>query len=372
MPTRFRAAHASDPDWETAVGRCLENLAPLPAGANLGFLYVTDSFADQLNDILARFKADTGIAAWTGSVGIGILGADREYHDVPAISVMVGALPPGGFRLLPTLSGSNADLPAALLEWIRLTNASFAVVHGDPDNEQSGQLVEELSDTISGFLVGGLTSSRGQRLQIAGDVTQGGLSGVIFSPAIAVSTGLTQGCTPFGKIHEITECRRNVAIGLDGQPALDVFNEEVGEDLANDPARAAGYIFAALPVRGSDTGDYLVRNLLGIDANNKLIAIGEYLSPGDAIQFCRRDRKSARDDLQRMLKELMSRITTRPRAALYFSCLGRGPHMFGDDSGEVRLVQEALGGIPLAGFFCSGEISHRRVYGYTGVLALFL
>ena len=372
MSTTFRAAHASDPDWETAVGRCLEAMAPLTAGANLGFLYVTDSFADQIGDILARLKADTGIAAWTGSVGIGILGGDREYHDVPAISVMVGALPPGGFRVLPNLSSSTDELPAPLLEWIRLTNASFAVVHGDPDNEQSGQLIEELSDTIGGFLVGGLTSSRGQRRQIAGDVTQCGLSGVIFSPAIAVSTGLTQGCTPFGKMHEITECRRNIAIGLDGQPALDVFNEEVGEDLANDPARAAGYIFAALPVRGSDTGDYLVRNLLGIDANNKLIAIVEYLSPGDAIQFCRRDRKSARDDLQRMLRELMTRAGHRPRAALYFSCLGRGPHMFGEDSGEVRMVQEVLGGIPLAGFFCNGEISHRRLYGYTGVLMLFL
>jgi small ligand-binding sensory domain FIST len=371
MSTAFRAAHASDPDWEIAVDRCLEALAPLPDGANLGFLYVTDSFADQLDEILARLKADTGIVTWTGSVGLGIIAQDREYHDVPAVSLLVGALPPGGFRLMPALNESVTELPAPLLEWIRLTNAGVAVVHGDPDNAQISQLLEELSDAIGGFLIGGLTSARGQRRQVAGGVTRGGLSGVIFSPAVAVSTGLTQGCTPFGQVHEVTECRRNIAIQLDNRPALDVFNDEVGEVLANDPARAAGYIFAALPVRGSDTGDYLVRNLLGLDSNNKLIAIGEYLSPGDALQFCRRDRKTARDDLQRMLKELLARTPGRPRAALYYSCLGRGPHMFGEESTEVRLIQEALGGIPLAGFFCNGEISHRRLYGYTGVLTLF-
>ncbi|MEK7734728.1 MAG: FIST C-terminal domain-containing protein, partial [Pseudomonadota bacterium] len=133
----------------------------------------------------------------------------------------------------------------------------------------------------------------------------------------------------------------------------------------------AGYIFAALPIRGSDTGDYLVRNLLGVDAGNKMIAIGEHLTTGDGLQFCRRDRKSAREDLERMLHDLLARTGKPARAALYYSCLGRGPHMFGEDSAEVRMVQEALGDVPLVGFFCNGEISHRRLYGYTGVLTLF-
>jgi len=371
MTTDFRAAHAADPDWQTAVDRCLEALAPLPAGANLGFLYVSDAFGEQLEDILARFKAGTDIAAWTGSLGMGILGGDHEYHELPAISVLVGAFPPDSFRILPTLGAETNTLPASQIQWVRDTGAHFAVVHGDPGNNRSQQLVEELADALGGFLVGGLTSSRNQRLQIAGDVTQGGLSGVIFSPAVPVSTALSQGCALFGQLHEVTECRRNIAIRLDGRPALDVFNEEIGEPLASEPARAAGYIFAAMPVRGSDTGDYLVRNLLGIDANNRLLAVGEYLNAGDAIQFCRRDRKSARDDLQRMLNELKSRTGQPPRGALYFTCLGRGPHMFGEGSAEVKMVQEALGDIPMAGFFCNGEISHRRLYGYTGVLTVF-
>ena len=61
-----------------------------------------------------------------------------------------------------------------------------------------------------------------------------------------------------------------------------------------------------------------------------------------------------------------------PRAALYFSCLARGPNMFGKDSAELKAIQSSLGDVPLAGFFCNGEISNARLYTYTGVLSLIL
>ena len=62
----------------------------------------------------------------------------------------------------------------------------------------------------------------------------------------------------------------------------------------------------------------------------------------------------------------------RPKGAVYVSCLARGPNLFGDDSEELRQVQTAIGDVPLVGFFANGEISHDRLYGYTGVLTLFL
>ena len=54
------------------------------------------------------------------------------------------------------------------------------------------------------------------------------------------------------------------------------------------------------------------------------------------------------------------------------SCLARGPALFGDDSQELKTIRDALGDFPLVGFFANGEISHNRLYGYTGVLTLFL
>jgi small ligand-binding sensory domain FIST len=170
----------------------------------------------------------------------------------------------------------------------------------------------------------------------------------------------------------VTAAEGNVAIEIDGKPALEVFKRDIGEILARDLRRVAGYIFAALPVEGDDRGDYLVRNLMGIDPARGLIAIGDRLAAGQRILFCRRDRQSAVEDLDRMTGELKRRIDARPRAALYFSCLARGPNMFGADAAEVGLIEKAFGSVPLIGFFCNGEISNARLYTYTGVLALIL
>jgi small ligand-binding sensory domain FIST len=45
--------------------------------------------------------------------------------------------------------------------------------------------------------------------------------------------------------------------------------------------------------------------------------------------------------------------------------------MFGSRGAELTLVRQALGEVPLVGFFCNGEISRDRLYGYTGVLTVF-
>jgi small ligand-binding sensory domain FIST len=151
-----------------------------------------------------------------------------------------------------------------------------------------------------------------------------------------------------------------------------VLKEDIGEQTTQELSRVGGTIFAGLPVPGSDTGDYIVRHLIGIDPANGLIAIGDMVKPGGQLLFCRRDRQTAREDMARMLKSIKQGLYGQPRGGLYFSCLGRGPGLFGEDDGELNMVREALGDFPLVGFFCNGEISHNRLYGYTGVLTLFV
>ena len=88
--------------------------------------------------------------------------------------------------------------------------------------------------------------------------------------------------------------------------------------------------------------------------------------------FCRRDGASAKDDMRRMLESINSGLYRKPRGAVYYSCIGRGANLFGQDSEELAMIRDSLGDIPLVGFFCNGEISHNRVYAYTGVLTLFI
>ena len=220
-------------------------------------------------------------------------------------------------------------------------------------------------------MVGGLTASRGKQGQIADGLTEGGVSGVLFADDVAVTTGLSQGCSPVGGIHDVTRAEDNILFELDGRPALDVFREDIGEVLSRNLERVGGYIHAALPVSGDDSGDYLVRNVVGIDPDSRLVAIGERISAGDRVMFVRRDGPSAREDLDRMLADVTSRANDTPKAALYYSCVARGPNLFGPDSEELKAVQNALGAdVPVVGFFANGEISKNRLYGYTGVLTL--
>src|SRR3546814_693255 len=189
-----------------------------------------------------------------------------------------------------------------------------------------------------------------------------------------VVSGLTQGCTPIGAPHVITEAEgaRGLVKTIDDRPAVAVLREDIGELLARDLRRIGGYIFAGLPIAGSDTGDYLVRNLVGLDLERGWLQIGAQVAAGDRLLFCRRDHQTARADLKRMLEDLRARAGGAPRGALYFSCVARGRHLFGPQSEELRLIRETFGDMPLTGFFANGEICNNRLYGYTGVLTLLL
>ena len=168
----------------------------------------------------------------------------------------------------------------------------------------------------------------------------------------------------------------NIIAEIDGQPALKILKADIGEVLALDLRRAAGYIHAALPVAGSDTGDYVVRNLIGFDEERGLIAIAAPVETGDPILFVSRDANAARADFTAMLEKLKSRAgpgTDHPiKGAHYISCIARGPNMFGGKNAELGLVRDALGDIPLVGMYANGEISNDRLYSYTGVLTLFV
>ena len=142
--------------------------------------------------------------------------------------------------------------------------------------------------------------------------------------------------------------------------------------LAYDLKKTSGYIHAAFPIEGTDTGDYIVRNLIGIDTDRGWLAVSENIQAGDRIIFVRRDPKSAEKDLIKMLKNLKNRLNKEPRGGIYFSCIARGPNLFGDEGKELSIIRNFMGNIPLVGFFGNGEVSNNRVYNYTGVLTLFL
>jgi len=370
--TAFSFGHSSGADWRAATNRCLTALGQIPETGNLGILYVTDALAGRMGEVLELLRESTGVAHWVGTVGMGICATGVEYYEQPAVAAMIGEFPDDSFRVFPSIIKDLDDFTQCNGDWMETRQPFLGLVHVDPSNPLTEALVRQLAArTASGFLVGGLASSRNDIHLYADELTQGGIAGVFFSQEVGLVTRLSQGCAPIGPHRVVTEAQRNIMIQLDGRPALDVLKEDIGEILSRDLARIGGYIFAGLPIVGSDTGDYLVRNLVGIDPQNGLVAIADMVEPGGRVMFCRRDANTAREELLRMLVALKKTLDGPPRGGIYISCLGRGRNLFGGDSDELKLIASELGGVPLVGFYANGEISQDRLYGYTGVLTLF-
>jgi small ligand-binding sensory domain FIST len=344
----FRAAGSDAGDWRQAVADCVERLGPGPAGG-LGVVYATDAFGDKLPAIVELLTERTGVNAWVGTVGFGVIANNQAYYDRPGLAVMLAPIKEREFALfdcVPPPAPPGASTPPV------------ALVHMDPRSAGATDL---------------LTAARGDRFdQVAGMITDGGVSGVVFAPGVAAATGLSQGCAPIGPTRRITRVVENIITEIDGAPALDALRRDLTD--AGLPVenlrRMGGLIFAGFPVANSDTGDYVVANLVGVDDEKGWIAVAEDIGDHDSILFCRRDRIAAEADLTFMARRVRARAG-EVRGAIYVTCLARGPHTFASAKAEVALLQEALEDAPLVGFFANGEISQERLYRYTGVLTVF-
>ncbi len=200
-----------------------------------------------------------------------------------------------------------------------------------------------------------------------------------FRGGVRVESVVSQGCRPIGEPLTITGVEQNVIHSLGARRAYDRLNETVAALSSADQLRARGNIFAGLAmseyVDEFKTGNFLVRNLLGADPQSGALALGALPRVGQTLQFQLRDRRSANEDLQRLLLE-KTRHGVKPFASLVFSCAGRGKGLFGVAHHDANALSEHFGPLPSAGFFCNGEIGpvggSNFVHGYTASIALLV
>jgi small ligand-binding sensory domain FIST len=405
----FLQAHAAHADAAKALamaGAQIEAQRRLPGRAThptLGWLYLTDHYAGQAEQLLAQVQQRWPGVEWVGAVGVGVAAGGQEHFDAPALSLMLAELPTDRFRVF---SGARPLADFA---------AHTAQVHADPSTVDLAELIKDMSRrTASGYLFGGLASARNRALHIAQEVLQGGLSGVAFDKNVALVSRVTQGCQPVGPLRSVTGADANVITELDGEPALNCLLRDMAlaedtnarealphlrqtlvglSDRRATDAQQRGRFYT--PARhGAFGSDTRVRNLIGLDPARRGVAIGETAGPGLQVTFCTRNTEAARRDLMRICAEIRDEVepetasvahtvpaSRRPDSgansdvgiagAIYVSCTGRGGPHFGAPSAELAVVQRALGDVPLTGFFAAGEIARHHLYGYTGVLTVF-
>lgn len=371
MTSAFQYAHASNRQIDKLLNECAQQLSG-PFTQQLGIIYITDALHDQFPVISNYLKDLTAIPHWVGTVGMGIIGGDTEYYDEPAIAVMLCDIDADDFAIMPALIDNLEPFITLVENWHLHNSLPFGLLHADPSNSETQLLLQQLHERITNTqFIGGLTSSRGSLPQLSDRLTSGGLSGVLFSDNVSIVTNLSQGCTPIGPVRNITQSERNLVITLDNEPALDIFKQDIGEVLARDIQRTSGYIFAGIPTDSEHPDDYMIRNIIGVDENHGIFAIGDFIKDEQQLMFCRRDGNTAQKDMTRMLDEIKQQLNSTPRGGVYISCIGRGRHQFGDHSEEVAMIHKTLGDFPLIGFYANGEIFNANLYSFTGVLMLF-
>jgi small ligand-binding sensory domain FIST len=376
---RFAAAISEHPLTAHAtgevVGQVLEALGP---GPDLALVFVTAAHGGALEDVARTIRATLGPGTLVGCTAESVVGPAREVEEAPAVSLWAGNVGPvTPVRLDAVAAGGDEGLVLTGMPDPLPPGTGAMVLFADPFSFPADAALTALDEAHPGLtVVGGNASAArgpgGNRLVLDDQVVDRGAVGCLLGPGVEIATVVSQGCRPLGVPLVVTRAERNVVYEIGGRPAL-VRLREVVETATEEERRllAAGLHLGRVIDEHRATfarGDFLVRNVIGADRANGAIAVGDICEVGATVQFHVRDATTADEDLRAML------AGARADAALLFTCNGRGRRLFAEPDHDARVLDEALGGVPVAGFFCAGEIGpvggRNFLHGFTAAVAL--
>jgi small ligand-binding sensory domain FIST len=356
--------------------------------ADLALVFATTEHGAGYSLLLRTVKDTARATHVVGCSAGGVLTSDGEIERAPGVAVLtVRADTFSASRFfVPRLRGRSHEAGQAVADHVRphLGVDNLLVVLPDTYNFNSSAFFSGLTETLPRVpVVGGGASedgTLGETFQLCGDtVGNDAVCGVLLSGHLHHTIGVTQSCRPIGPVHTITKSHQNLILELDGRPAFAVFAEALPQPLREDLHRAAAFVFAGLPVDAERQhiarGEYVVRNLVGFDPKQGIVAVGEEVHPGQKMVFALRDGGISRDDLKVTLEEqAQAWAGQRPGFGMYFNCASRGRGLYGISDLDTSYIKQYLGDIPMIGFFTGCEIGpiQRRssLHLYSGVLVL--
>ena len=378
---------------EDALRECSEDirrqLGPGPVTLALGF--VTPHFAayyPRAPKLVARYLEPE---TFVGCSGGGVIGGGEEVEREPAVTLVAARLPGVSVRPFHLENDGLPDLDGPPDAWRRLVGVQPEeepqfVLLADPFSIRAEALLSGLdyafpsSPKIGGLASGG-TSPGLNAMFLDGEVFTEGVVGVALSGDVAIDTVVAQGCRPIGEMMQVTRCNGNVLHELDGEPVLQVLQELFTDLGERDRQLASTALFVGVLMdefsEKPQVGDFLIRNLIGVDPQRGAVAVGENLQNGLRLRFHVRDAETSAEDLHAMLTGY-DKITPEKAdvsGALLFSCLGRGEGLYRTPNFDTGVFHEHLGELPVGGFFCNGEIGPvggaTFLHGYTSSFGLF-
>ncbi len=383
---RFASSITCETDHEKATAELLSPIDSMltPGMADVGFLFVTAHFEDELDGILAKVQDFLPHATIIGCTAEGVVGADKEIERKPAMSLLAGSMPNVDIRLFH-IEQEHLKAVKSVADMERLVGVSpeslpSFVAFADPFTINVMGLLDVVNKFYPGApLLGGIASAASSpgdnQLILSEKTVRSGVVGVALSGELTVETVVSQGCRPIGKPFVVTRGERNVVAELGGRPALerlhDVLTTLPTED--EELARQAIFVGRVIDERKERfaRGDFLIQNIVGVDRESGALGIAGHARVGATVQFHVRDADSADEDLHAMLAPYAG---LNPKGALLFSCNGRGTNMWSELNHDINSLHTELGEVPAAGFFCGGEFGpiagSNFVHGFTASIGL--
>ena len=389
---KWASAISEQTPLESAIDECVgalrQQLGDL--SADLAIVFVSSHYRDEQDLFPQLLQEKLGCQSILGCSGGGIIGNGQEVEQRPAVSITAANLP-GVSMVEFHLEGDKLpDLDAGPNSWEETVKVSRGdepqfVLLADPFSFPVQNLLMGLDFAFEGSAkIGGLASGGqqpGQNALFLGDqVHHDGAVGVALHGNISVDTVVAQGCRPVGTPMRITESRRNLLVELDGQPPMAVLRELFQKSGERDRGLMRNSLFLGVVmdefIDQPQQGDFLIRNVVGMDERSGALAIGEVLKEGQLVQFHLRDAETSADDLTAVLERFAGdNRENQVQGALLFSCLGRGQYLYGRPNHDTEIFQTKLGPVPLGGFFCNGEIGPVSgttfLHGYTSSFGIF-
>jgi small ligand-binding sensory domain FIST len=403
---KWASALSTRPSLEAAVEEVATQAQQLlQAPANLGLVFISSAFASEFSRLMPLLQQRLSVPALIGCSGGGVVGVNlaghvREVEDAAALSLTLAHLPDVSVRSFHLPTDRLPDLDGPPDAWIDRIGVAPQdqpqfILLGDPTASGINEVLQGLDYAYpESVKIGGLASvdsaSRYGSLFCDYQQRRDGVVGVALSGNIVLETIVAQGCRPIGHTYRVVEGDRNILTQLEEQSSedgsscglpqspleiLQALFQTLSEDdrLLAQRALFVGIAQSAFK-QNLEQGDFLIRNLLGVDPKTGAIAIGDRVRPGQRIQFHLRDAKASEEDLTTLLERYQSQApATSPIGALMFSCLGRGEGLYNEPDFDSQLFNQFIS-VPVSGFFCNGEIGPVEgttfLHGYTSVFGI--
>ncbi len=384
----FSSALSTDTNLDDAIDEVTTSAkSSLDHPPDLTMVFVSSHHGPEFSEIAESIRERVETDHLIGCSGESIVGNGREVEREPALSLWLANLPDVDlttshlqYKSSPdteTFTGWPDENPDALSE------ETTMFLFGDPFTFPADKFLTQMNDDHPGIpVVGGMASggeTPGQNALLVDDNEyREGAAAAFVSGSLELETVVSQGCRPIGPHLIVTKAEGTIIQELGGEPPLTKLQSLV-EDL---PPRDQRLVQKGVHIgtvineqqESFSRGDFLIRNVIGLDRDSGAMQVGSQIRTGQTVQFQVRDAESADRDLRELLEREAS-SEAPVSSALLFTCNGRGSRLFEEPDHDAGVLQETFGNLPNAGFFAQGELGpiggKNFIHGYTACVTLF-